>query len=171
CCAYAVSCANISAQHPDPCGQCEHCSGESNYLGLSGGIVLCNAAALTVKDLKEHWEVGRAACDRPCVFIYDELHRASKQVQNAMLPMIEDKSAFFVLIFCTLKPDKVEPALLQRLPSFQVRPPTTDEVVAHMQHVCSIEGWSQTQSDLQRIAMLNDNVPRACLNALLQSSL
>jgi DNA polymerase-3 subunit gamma/tau len=169
--AYVVSCDNISAEYPDPCGHCEHCSGERNYLGLSGGIALCNAAALTLKELRDHWEIGRAAYDRPCVFIYDELHRAGKQIQNAMLSMIEDETAFFVLIFCTLKPEKVEPALLQRLLSFEVLPPTTDEMVQHLLRVCSVEGWSLAERDLRRIAELNDNVPRMCLNALLKSSL
>ena len=169
--AYVVSCDNISAEYPDPCGHCEHCSGERNYLGLSGGIALCNAAALTLKDLKAYWEIGRTEYDRSPAIVCDELHRAGKQIQNAMLSMIEDDAAFFVLIFCTLKPEKVEPALLQRLLSFEVRPPTTDEMVEHMQRVCSIEGWSRAESDLRRIAELNDNVPRACLNALLFSSL
>ena len=140
-------------------------------MNFEGGITECNAADLTIKDLKSHCEIAYHVNPVPPVFIYDELHRANGRIQNVIVSMLEDTQADFALIFGTLEPEAVEPALLQRLLSFEVRPPTTDEMVEHLLRLCSIEGWSHAERDLRRIAELNANVPRMCLNALLKSSL
>jgi DNA polymerase-3 subunit gamma/tau len=164
--ARTIVCRETSATQLDPCGECSGCRNALNFTGVSS-----NAATLTIDDLKNIERQAMWSSPYPLVYLIDELHRATERLQDMLVTMIEDGRKNYAFIFCTLKPAEVEAPLLQRLLSFEVRPPTTDEMVEHLLRVCSIEGWSQTQSDLQRIAQLNNNVPRACLNALLQSSL
>ena len=164
--ARTILCRETSSTRLDPCGVCWGCRCASDFTGVS-----TSAATLTIDDLKYIERQTRWASEYPVVYLIDELHRANERLQDMLVTMLEDGHRNYAFVFCTLKPEEVEPPLLQRLLSFEVGPPPTDEMVELMQRVCSIEGWSRAESDLRRIAELNDNVPRACLNALLFSSL
>ena len=160
--ARTIQCSETSSTRLDPCGVCWRCRYASDFTGVSS-----NAATLTIDDLKHIEKQARWSTEYPIVYLIDELHRANERLQDMLVTMLEDGHRNYAFIFCTLKPEEVEAPLLQRLLSFEVLPPTTDEMVQHLLRVCSVEGWSLAERDLRRIAELNDNVPRACLNALL----
>ena len=109
--------------------------------------------------------------EEPRVYFVDELHRATDRIQDVLVTMLEEGRANYCFIFCTLHVERIEEPLLQRLISFKVTPPTTEEMVQRLKLICVREGWSRPDTMLTEIAEANHNVPRACENALFLESL
>jgi DNA polymerase III delta prime subunit len=130
-----------------------------------------NAATLSIADLKEIQKLARYKHDVPDIYLIDELHRATDRIQDLLVTMLEDGNANYCIIFCTLYPERVEAQLLQRLISFEVTPPRTDEMIRRLKGICMRESWPCPDSVLANIAEANNNVPRTCENALFQWSL
>lgn len=165
--AAALRCEDRGPTH-DPCGRCEPCRRPVSLITCSETRAF-NCASLTSAELIEttrelHHVVGTY------VIHLDELHRATDRIEHQLLTMLEDSrlaTTFFIL--STSDPEKVEPALHERVVPIGLEIPTVEEVLPFLERACRQAGFrSWTPDALRGIATEQGCHIRRCLNALIQ---
>jgi DNA polymerase III gamma/tau subunit len=72
------------------------------------------------------------------IYIFDEVHRMSRDAQDVLLKPLEDK--LLVGIFCTTEPDKIRTPIRSRCEEHQIRRITREHVFARLTLVLTQEG-------------------------------
>jgi DNA polymerase III gamma/tau subunit len=72
------------------------------------------------------------------IYIFDEVHRMSRDAQDVLLKPLEDK--LLVGIFCTTEPDKIRAPIRSRCEEHQIRRITREHVFARLTWVLTQEG-------------------------------
>lgn len=98
------------------------------------------------------------------VYILDEIHRQTKDAQNALLKPLEDAFSHVYYIVCTTNPERLLPALKGRCHKYQVKPLKIKETISLLQHVLKKEKVTDfPKSVLRQIAILSNGFPRNAL--------
>jgi DNA polymerase III gamma/tau subunit len=100
------------------------------------------------------------------VYILDEVHRATKDFQNAMLKIFEEPPKHVYFLLCTTDPDQLLPTIRSRAAKFNVIPLSKKRIVSMLQALCTRNKWQVPDEVLQVIAQETDGVPRDALIAL-----
>jgi DNA polymerase III subunit gamma/tau len=113
--ATSYQCKHKKFGHP-----CRHCYKHRSQFN----IVEVNASDMSIEDLRkvvDSSEYVPNAGSKFRVFIFDELHQASKAAQNLLLKYLEDCPATTIFIICTTEPQRLIGTLRRRCVSFKLR--------------------------------------------------
>ncbi len=161
----ARSGACVSLVEGEPCNQCEACVSHLN--GTSVDTIEIDAASggtvdriRTIISNLEYTSITGS----PPILILDEAHRLGPASQDALLKSMEDRS--LLVIFCTTEPNKIRPALRDRVDEFPVRNPSGEVLFAHLKRICDSESISVQDADLLSIINNSSCSPRVCLNTI-----
>jgi DNA polymerase III gamma/tau subunit len=98
------------------------------------------------------------------VYIFDEIHRQTKDAQNALLKMLEDPPDHVFIILCTTDPEQLLPTIRGRCHTYQVKPLKSDEMMALLKSVLIKEKIDNYPDKiLKEISFLSDGHPRNAL--------
>lgn len=97
------------------------------------------------------------------VFIMDELHRTTKDFQNAMLKPLEDTPGHVYFFLCTTDPQKLIPALKSRCSVFQFPALEVKFILRILKKVLKAEGIEMHDELLEEIADHSEGSPRRAL--------
>jgi DNA polymerase III subunit gamma/tau len=100
----------------------------------------------------------------PHILILDEAHRLGPASQDALLRAMEDRK--LVVIMSTTEPNKIRPALRDRVDEYPIRYPTHDELTRHLEFVSKNEGLTLDTPFLYKLAECSECSPRVALNHL-----
>lgn len=98
------------------------------------------------------------------VYILDEIHRQTKDAQNALLKLLEDPPEHVYFILGTTDPEQLIPALRGRCHQYQVKALKTSEMIALLQSVLRKEKIEDyPYKILSEITLLSEGLPRNAL--------
>jgi DNA polymerase-3 subunit gamma/tau len=98
------------------------------------------------------------------VYILDEIHRQTKDAQNALLKLLEDPPAHVYFVLGTTDPDQLIPTLRGRCHPYQVKALKTQEMMALLKSVLKKEKIEDYPDKiLNEITLLSEGLPRNAL--------
>ncbi len=101
------------------------------------------------------------------VYILDEFHKATPQMQEALLKPFEEPPDHVYFMICTTNPEKLLPAILSRFTvQYELEPPTRAEIVKHLLFIKEEENLDVSRAVISKICKTNDSHPRACVLSL-----
>ena len=133
----AMLCQNLTAD-AEPCNQCENCT----------DILADASAAFSEMDAASRGTIehARTLVDGLAfvvpgaskkVFVFDEVHRMSRDAQDVLLKPLEDKR--MVGVFCTTEPEKIRGPIRSRCEEYQIRKITREDVLKRMKWILDQE--------------------------------
>jgi len=102
------------------------------------------------------------------VFIIDEVHRMTKDAQNAFLKILEDTPAHIYFILCTTDENSLLPTVRGRCSRHQVSVLTDAEMTSLLETVCEKENEKLDSTVLEQIVKSAQGHPRNALTILEQ---
>lgn len=100
-------------------------------------------------------------------YIIDEVHRQTKDAQNAFLKLLEDPPSHVYFALCTTEPEKLLPTITGRCHCYTVKTLKTVEMTALLKSVLEKEHLSDYPDKLiQEIVVLSEGLPRNALKLL-----
>lgn len=174
-------CKNYCCENPNPdgtaCGVCDTCIDFANYIetGDSSNIINLTEVDVTddngkkaVEDLIDDMYAFRLTGSWKC-YIFDECHLMTQAAQARLLKTIEEPPENVLICLCTTNPEKLLNTITSRCHyQFNIKKPTRDEIIAHLQSICLQEGISADRKALSLIANKGMMIPRDCLILLQQ---
>lgn len=98
------------------------------------------------------------------VYILDEIHRQTKDAQNALLKLLEDPPSHVFFILCTTEPEQLLPTILGRCHQYQVKPLKSMEMMALLRSIAKKEKLNDyPENILKEIVGLSEGLPRNAL--------
>lgn len=95
------------------------------------------------------------------VYILDEIHRQTKDAQNALLKLLEDPPNHVYFILCTTEPDQLLPTLIGRCHQYATKPLKTMEMMSLLRSITKKEGLDDyPESILKEIVLLSEGLSR-----------
>jgi DNA polymerase-3 subunit gamma/tau len=152
---------------PEPCGECESC--QNIISGSSFDVIEIDGASNSgVDDIRELRENVRYTSmgGKFRVFVIDEVHMLSKSAFNALLKTLEEPPKNVIFIFATTEPQKVPETIHSRCQRYDFRRISTDQIIGHLEKICTKEDISFEKSGLQLIAQRADGSMRDALSLL-----
>lgn len=171
--ARALNCIGADGQGgptTTPCGQCEHCIAiaESRHVD----VLEMDAASRTgVDDIREIIDGARysPASARYKIYIIDEVHMLSRNAFNALLKTLEEPPGHVKFLFATTEIRKLPVTVLSRCQRFDLRRVNQDILIAHLEHICTLEDVTAEPMALAMIARAAEGSVRDALSLLDQA--
>jgi DNA polymerase III subunit gamma/tau len=162
-CAKAIICEDIL--DGNPCNVCSSCVSISNGSSLS--VMEFDAASSgsvdKIRSIVDSLEYSNID-GNPTIIILDEAHRLGPAAQDALLMAMEERR--LIAIFCTTEPNKIRPALRDRLDEFTVRYPVYHEIELHVKKSLSTLGLRVEDSLIYLVSEIGENCLRVIWNTL-----
>lgn len=170
-----------SCEHRDlekgACGICPSCSTIREYIRTGDSGILGNIKEVNVSDQNGknslNWvleDMQIPAYDNDWkIYIFDECHKATDALQNAMLKSLEEPPENVLMIFCTTRPEEMIDTFINRCQlKLKVQKPTEDELVGLLKKICEKEGVDYNTKGLKFIANRSELTFRTALTLLEQ---
>lgn len=145
----------------DPCNECTPCVEITR--GGDMDVIEVDAATYSkveqVRELTESLKYGPAR-DRYKVVVLDEIHRLSRQAFDALLKIVEEPPAHLVFIFATTEIEAVPATILSRCQEFHFRRVPSQDLAAHLRHICEAENIQASDTALRLIARAGEGSVR-----------
>lgn len=159
------------------CNQCISCQELDDYILTGDSSILANVREVDIADqsgkrdidtVLEEMEIP-AFGDQWKIFIFDEVHMATKQAQNRMLKIVEEPPENVLIIFCTTDPDMLLETLRNRCQlTLRVKKPSVLELSGLLKRVCDAEGADSDAKGLNFVANRAGLTIRKALSSLEQ---
>ncbi len=165
--AKAVNC--LTNGQGEPCNTCEMCQAITEGRALD--VIEIDAASNTgVDDIRSLREKVNYAPNqaRYKVYIIDEVHMLSTSASNALLKTLEEPPAHVIFILATTESHKILPTIMSRCQRFDFRRIAQDDIVAHLNNICNVEGITIEPEAVRLIARSATGSLRDALNLLEQ---
>lgn len=94
------------------------------------------------------------------VYILDECHKFTNDMQNALLKPLEDTPEHVYFFLCTTEPQKLIKAVRSRCEPFKTELLTSEQIVVILKRVCKAEKFDLPQNTLMDIADRTDGCAR-----------
>jgi DNA polymerase III subunit gamma/tau len=150
--AKTLNCTNIDADG-EPCSECASCVGIME--GSSMDVIELDAASHNkVEDVREiRANVGTVASAGGAkrVYILDEAHMLSRAASNALLKTLEEPPEHAHFVLATTEPYKLPDTIRSRTQRFDFHPIGSEALIAHLDKVAEIEGFSVGHDSLALI--------------------
>ena len=140
----------------------------ADYLGCSSNdLYEYNTADMrgidTVRDIAQNVQYS-PLIGGVKVFILDEVHRATKDFQSALLKLLEDTPSHVYFILCTTDPEQLLKTIVNRCSQLQTKLLTTIEMKELLQAVLVSEEVSDfSEKVLKEIIRVSEGCPRQAL--------
>jgi DNA polymerase III subunit gamma/tau len=132
----ALLCQDL--QEGEPCNECDNCRGILSDTSMAFAE-LDAASRGTIDNVRKIIEdldfAVRGASKR--VYVFDEIHRMSRDAQDVLLKPIEDKK--LVGIFCTTEPSKIRGTIRSRCEEHLIRKITREDILARVRGILEKE--------------------------------
>lgn len=160
------------------CGVCEMCeliesgliNGEAGTQvvdGVQEVDVAADGGKANITEVLEDAVIEPNSILKYKIVILDEVHMLSKQLQNALLKLLEEPPKHLVIIMCTTDPDKLLDTLRSRCQvKLEVRKADENDLVQRMLYICKQENIITSKEALAEIAKQTNRVPREALMLL-----
>ena len=159
----------INCEHPTPegeaCNECESCRAFNEQ--RSYNIIELDAASNnSVDEIRSLIDKVRVPpqLGRYKVFIIDEVHMLSTAAFNAFLKTLEEPPRHAIFILATTEKHKLLPTILSRCQIYDFQRITIEDIVDHLRHVASQEGYTVEDEALNVIARKADGGMRDALS-------
>ncbi len=153
-----------------PCLECSSC--REIAAGASLDVIEIDAASNRgiddVRELRENVRF-RPARDRYKIFIVDEAHQITDAAFNALLKTLEEPPEWVVFMLCTTEAHKIPATISSRCQNFSFLLIDFDQIVRHMEWICSQERIEAEPDALAAIALAGDGSIRDSLSTLDQA--
>jgi DNA polymerase-3 subunit gamma/tau len=98
------------------------------------------------------------------VYIIDEVHRQTKDAQNAFLKLLEDPPTHVYFILCTTEPQQLLDTVRGRCHQYQMKPLMSADMMALLNYILKKEKIDDyPESILKEITVLSEGLPRNAL--------
>lgn len=155
---------------PTPCGTCSVC------LAVDAGQFLdlyeIDAASRTkVEDMRDLLEnvAYPPVQGRYKIYLIDEVHMLSNHSFNALLKTLEEPPEHVKFILATTDPKRLPITILSRCLQFHLKRIPTEQISAHLQHVCTKENIAYEKPALEKLAKAADGSLRDAMSLLDQA--
>lgn len=169
-----VSCTNRDPEK-GACGVCPNCVAMDEYIATGNTDFLTN-----IKEVNMSEQTGKndlasvmddiyipAFGDEWKIYIFDECHKASDGLQNAMLKIIEEPPEQVLMIFCTTNPERMLDTFLNRMQmQLSVQKPTIKELASLLRRVCETDSVEYDMKGLEFLANRSERTIRTALQYL-----
>ncbi|MCA9726016.1 MAG: DNA polymerase III subunit gamma/tau, partial [Kurthia sp.] len=162
--AKAINCENAS-EDMEPCNTCSSCASFNS--NASFNIHELDAASNnSVDDMRSLTDQVRFApqAGKYKVYIIDEVHMLSQAAFNAFLKTLEEPPPYAVFILATTEKHKIIPTILSRCQIFDFKRILVNDIVKHLQHICTQENIVSEEAGLHVIAQKADGALRDALS-------
>lgn len=166
-------CCEQKDQHPfDACLKCNGCKsieGQAGSVRFSGfGYTEFDATTMDGQKIVEIIEYesnfNSLEGDARPLFCIDEIMRSKTGIQQRLLRIAENTKSS--VIICTIEPGNLLPELLDRFTHFNLRLPTTAQIVKGLTRIAGAEGYQIESAAAEHIAQVRANNPRMCVSTL-----
>ena len=152
---------------PSPCNECRickdiingHCSDVFEIDGAS------NNSVEQIRELRDNVAYMPSAA-RYKIYIIDEVHMLSVAAFNALLKTLEEPPDHVLFIFATTEAHKIPATILSRCQRHDLSRIDLDKICAHLENLCSQEGYTVEKEGLDLIALEADGSIRDGLSLL-----
>ncbi len=163
--AKAVNCLN--SVNGNPCNKCEACL--SIDAGTATDVIEMDAASNNgvdnVRDMKDEIAFTPAVL-KYRVYIIDEVHMMSASAFNALLKTLEEPPTYVIFILATTELHKLPTTIVSRCQRFDFRRISSENIIARLKHIASIEGISLTDDGARIIARVSRGGMRDAVSLL-----
>ena len=136
-----------------PCNECHNCVAinEGRMIDLIEIDAASNNSVDDIRELRE--KVGfRPSEGRYKIYIIDEVHMLSTSAFNALLKTLEEPPPHTRFVLATTEPHKIPATVLSRCQRFDFRRIPAVEIMAHLRHIATEEGFGAEDDALLAIA-------------------
>lgn len=153
-----------------PCGTCKNCTAidAGRFLDL---IEVDAASRTKVEDTREllenvHYQPVQG---RYKIYLIDEVHMLSGHSFNALLKTLEEPPPYVKFLLATTDPKRLPITILSRCLQFNLKRVPSQQILGHLQHVCTSESIPYETPALQLLAEAADGSMRDALSLLDQA--
>lgn len=159
------------------CGKCPSCKIVDDYILTGDTSMLLNIREVNVskENGKNDFTDIITEINTPTfggawkIFVFDECHKATDALQNALLKIVEEPPEKVLIIFCTTNPEKMLETLKNRCQlRLHIQKPTMQELYSLLRMICEKEDVSYDKKGLEFIANRSDLTIRTALQSLEQ---
>jgi len=163
--AKALNCTAPEGERP--CDKCVTCVAltEGRMLDLIEIDAASNNSVDDIRDLRDKVNF-RPGEGRFKVYIIDEVHMLSMSAFNALLKTLEEPPPHARFMLATTEPHKIPATILSRCQRFDLRRIAVPEIVGHLQHIASAEGFGAETEALTAIARSAQGCMRDAISLL-----
>ena len=162
--AKVLNCDNQTADH-EPCNECSSCISFND--NASFNITELDAASNnSVEHIRALIEQVRFQPQQGQykIFIIDEVHMLSQQAFNAFLKTLEEPPPYAKFILATTEKHKIIPTILSRCQIFDFNRIQVQDIIGHLQGICSAENITAERDALHIVAQKADGALRDALS-------
>ncbi|WP_104728647.1 DNA polymerase III subunit gamma/tau [Helicobacter felis] len=136
-----------------PCDVCANCADalQNKHVDI---IEMDGASNRRIEDIREVIEQTKYQPSMGAfkIFIIDEVHMLTKEAFNALLKTLEEPPPRVKFILATTDPLKLPATILSRTQHFHFKKIPPKAIVAHLQHILSLEGVQYQEGVLETLA-------------------
>lgn len=150
-----------------PCNRCAICTAvnEGRLMDLIEIDAASNTGVDDIRDLRD--KVGfRPAQARVKFYIIDEVHMLSNSAFNALLKTLEEPPEHVIFVLATTEPEKIPATITSRCQRFDFRRIRLDDIVQHLDHIVTEEGFTAERMALEFIARQGGGSMRDAISLL-----
>ncbi len=164
--ARTINCENPTAD-TEACGQCSTCLSFQDNTSFNV-FELDAASNNSVDDIRALTEQVRYApqVGRYKIYIIDEVHMLSSAAFNAFLKTLEEPPSYAIFILATTEKHKILPTILSRCQIFDFKRIQTDDIVDHLNNICTKENTVAENAALHIIAQKSEGCMRDALSMM-----
>lgn len=161
--ALGLNCESTDKSTDNPCLECDSCLSIINQSNLD--VVEINVGKSGGKDIVDKLTENLAFApfsSRNKILIFDEAHKLTSAAQDLLLKEMEDGYSHVYFIFCTNKPEKLEPAFRSRtnMGAIHFGSLSSQLMEELLINICDYEGVEYNPSILKLIIDGVKGVPR-----------
>ncbi len=154
--AKGVNCQKLS-EEMEPCCECRSCRDIQSNHALHV-IEVDGASHRGIDDIRTLNEtvIYATSLETSKVYIIDEVHMLTKEAFNALLKTLEEPPKHVMFFFATTQPEKMPETILSRCQRFDLRPISSEKIVAKLGHILQDLGCTAEKRALELIAYRAD---------------
>ncbi len=143
------------------CGKCAYCQAIDSYITTGDTSALTNIQEIDITDQNGKNDLEGVLNDMMIpsfggewkIYILDEVHVATKALQNRMLKIAEEPPENVLMMLCTTNPEALLPTLKNRCRiELNIQKPKVRELAGLLRYVCDTEGVDYDLRGLEFIA-------------------
>lgn len=165
--AKSLNCEKRKQGEFEPCNSCNSCKQalKGSFIDIIEIDAASNRGINEIKELREHVKYSPQKGSVK-TFIIDEAHMLTGEAFNALLKTLEEPPAHALFILATTEVHKLPETIISRCQRFDFRRIPLNELVLHLQSICSNEKVEVDKDVLQTVAIRSEGCLRDAISVL-----